>query len=300
MPDGSDWPRISIVTPSYNQGQFIEETIRSVLLQGYPNLEYIIIDGGSSDGSLDIIKKYQDHLHFWCSEPDAGQYDAINKGFRHSTGEIMAWLNSDDMYLPWAFKTVSDILTAFPNIEWLSTLSPGFWDYQGFCSNFDSVPGYSIEAFLDGCYLSWGKGNKINWIQQESTFWRRSLWEKSGGYLRTDIKLASDFDLWCRFYTKTELYGTNSPLGGFRSQYKQKSRNIEEYVKECNISLSSIRKSLNWKPNIFRNILFNLNIRKIPRIRKFVLSKWGYKAKRIFRAEIDQPDSYWEIENYRF
>ncbi|MCW9680034.1 glycosyltransferase [Dolichospermum planctonicum UHCC 0167] len=302
-----EYPKISIVTPSYNQAEFLEATINSVLSQNYPNLEYIIIDGGSTDGSLDIIKKYDNYLHFWCSEPDAGQYNAINKGFSHSTGEIMAWLNSDDMYLPWTFKTVADIMSTFPTVEWLTTLNPGFWDYHGFCSGFTSAPGYSMETFLDSCYLPWNnsKGLTLNnikgltWIQQESTFWRRELWNSIGGCLRTDIKLASDFDLWCRFYTKTELYGTTSPLGGFRIQYKQRSRNIEEYLKECNISLSSIQKSLNWKPNILRNILF-MNLRKIPRIRKFVLSKWGYKAKKIFRAERDQPDSYWEIENYRF
>lgn len=295
-----EYPKISIVTPSYNQAEFLEETIQSVLSQNYPNLEYIIIDGGSTDGSIDIIKKYENYLHFWCSEPDAGQYDAINKGFSHSTGEIMGWLNSDDMYLPWSFKTVADIMSSFPNIEWLSTLNPGLWDYHGFCSGFTSVPGYSLEAFLDSCYLPWNNSKGLAWIQQESTFWRRELWNSIGGCLRTDIKLASDFDLWCRFYTKTELYGTTSPLGGFRSQYQQRSRNIEEYVKECNISLSSIQKSLNWKPNILRNILWLLNIRKIPRIQKFVLSKYGYKSKKIVRTKRDQPDGYWEIENYRF
>jgi glycosyltransferase involved in cell wall biosynthesis len=93
-------PKISIITPSFNQAQFLDATVQSILSQNYPNLEYIIIDGGSTDGSLEIIKKYEKHLHFWCSEPDAGQYDAINKGFAHSTGEIMAWLNSDDMYCP--------------------------------------------------------------------------------------------------------------------------------------------------------------------------------------------------------
>ncbi len=98
MANGSEWPRISIVTPSYNYGQFIEETIRSVLLQGYPNLEYIIIDGGSTDNTVEIIRKYEKYLTYWVSEPDGGQTDAINKGYRHCTGDLFVWLNADDAY----------------------------------------------------------------------------------------------------------------------------------------------------------------------------------------------------------
>lgn len=98
QPDGAPWPRISIVTPSYNYGHFLEETIRSVLLQGYPNLEYIIIDGCSTDNSVEIIRKYERFLTFWISEPDQGQTDAINKGYQRCTGEIFSWLNADDAY----------------------------------------------------------------------------------------------------------------------------------------------------------------------------------------------------------
>ena len=116
MLGGSPWPRVSIVTPSYNQGEFIEETIRSVLLQGYPNLEYIIIDGGSTDRTLEIIHKYERGLAYWTSEPDRGQSDAINKGFQRATGEFIGWLCSDDVLLSDAVRLSVDHFIQRPDV----------------------------------------------------------------------------------------------------------------------------------------------------------------------------------------
>jgi glycosyltransferase involved in cell wall biosynthesis len=114
MPDSHPWPRITVITPSYNQGQFIEETIRSILLQGYPNLEYIIIDGGSSDDSLNIIRKYEGWLSYWVSEPDSGQANAINKGLARATGSIIQWINSDDLLQPAGLAEVGQIASSLP------------------------------------------------------------------------------------------------------------------------------------------------------------------------------------------
>ncbi|AFZ02044.1 glycosyltransferase family 2 protein [Calothrix sp. PCC 6303] len=293
-------PKISIVTPSYNQANFLEATIQSVLSQNYRNLEYIIIDGGSTDGSLEIIKKYEKYLHFWCSEPDKGQYDAINKGFKHSTGEIMAWINSDDMYCPWVFKTVADVISELPEVEWLTTLRMGLWDWHGFCIGFFPLPGYAKAAFLDGYYLP-KKRNIGVWIQQESTFWRRSLWEKAGSFICQDFKLAGDFELWSRFFIHTELYGVDSPLAGFRVQSKQKSRQIDAYFHEAEQILSSTRESLTYS-NVswLKNICLQLSLHRIPKVEKAVASLVGYDGKKIVRRNQDTASGFWQIQEYKF
>ncbi len=116
MNSTSNLPRVSIITPSYNQGRFLEASILSVLEQDYPNLEYIIVDGGSKDESVEIIKKYQDRFAWWVSEKDKGHADALNKGFSHATGEILAWLNSDDIYFPGAVSDAVSVLMEQPNV----------------------------------------------------------------------------------------------------------------------------------------------------------------------------------------
>jgi hypothetical protein len=231
-------PRLSIVTPSFNRAAFVRETIESVLSQGYPDLEYVVVDGGSTDATAAIVSEYAHRLSWWVSEPDGGMYDAINKGFAHTTGEVMAWLNSDDKYLPWTFSVVGEIFASLPEVEWLTTCFPVTWDARGRAVACGYRPGFSREAFLRGENLPGGAWYATSYIQQESTFWRRSLWERAGGKIDTSYRLAADFDLWARFSRQADLYAAGTPLGGFRSHGDQKTaRQLTAYFDEACRSL---------------------------------------------------------------
>lgn len=229
------YPKISVVTPSFNQAQFLEKTVRSVIDQQYPNLEYIIVDGGSSDGSLEIIKKYQDSFAYWVSEPDNGMYDAIQKGFDKSSGELMCWINSDDLLMPNALFTVAGIFKEFEEIDWLLG-RPSFVDEQGTIVKVSDLRRWSKYDFALGYY---------KWIQQESVFWRRSLWEKAGG-LDSSLKYAGDFELWCRFFRFNRLFTTDAVLGTHRTRKEgQKSAvYLNEYLLEVKSAQTALKDEL--------------------------------------------------------
>jgi len=220
------YPRITVVTPSYNQAGFLEQTIISVLSQGYPNLEYIIIDGGSSDHSVEIIKKYEDRLFYWISEPDKGLYDGIQKGFAVSTGEIMCWINSDDLHHRKSLKAVADLFSQFSDIRWVMG-----------CNTFYDEEGKSFVPDPDRFYQRWSKWRMYDldgqFIQQESVFWRRTLWNEAGAYIDSSLHLAGDADLWLRFFRHEQLYTTTLILAGFRIRRGQKSSDqFDEYMTE--------------------------------------------------------------------
>lgn len=288
--------KISIVTPSYNSGRFIEKTIISVVEQSYSNCEYIVVDGGSQDETVSILQKYSGKISSWVSEPDQGQYDAIQKGLDKSTGDILCWLNSDDMLLPEALDLVASIFHQLPEVEWISTLKPGTWDANGFFMGHNHIPGFSKQAFMDGYYLP-GTLRRGNFIQQESTFWRRSLWERSGAKIPQSFDLAGDFALWSRFYNYAELYGVDYPLAGFRIVQGQKSEAIEKYINEARLVYDDIDR----EPGaIFLRYARYSKVFRAPVIK--LLSKYflSYPAKKIVNRYPRVSGTSWCIESYKF
>jgi glycosyltransferase involved in cell wall biosynthesis len=227
-------PRISIVTATLNQGAFIETTLRSILDQEYPGLEHIVIDGGSTDNTAAVLDAYRPHISAIVSEKDDGQYHAINKGLAMCAGEVMAWLNSDDIYEPGALRVIGEIFEKFPQIEWLTTRSPKVIDATGNVIEVGSIYGFTRSGFCHGDNLPGCGWRAVGFIQQESTFWRRSLWERAGGSLDLNYRLAADFELWARFFRHAQLYSVALPLGSFRRQPAQRSSlSSQQYLQEA-------------------------------------------------------------------
>ena len=189
----TDQPLVSIITPSFNQAHYIEATIQSVLGQDHPRIEYIIVDGGSTDGTLDIIKKYEDKLAFWVSEKDKGQTDAINKGFARATGDILAWINSDDTYEPGAVSAAVNYLQEHPEVGMVYA-DCNFINEQG------RVIGKFGSAQTDYRLLRQGYVH----IPQQTMFFRADLWRQVGP-LDPSFYFAMDYDLWTRLAARTEL-----------------------------------------------------------------------------------------------
>lgn len=237
--DNSNYPKISIVTPSYNQGQFIEETIRSIIFQGYPNLEYIIIDGSSTDNTVEIIKKYEKYITYWVSEPDRGQSHAINKGFAIATGEIMGWLNSDDLYLPKTFHNVALTFSKHKNKDLIS----------GGCITYDHTTERIIASRPCGTGIAPTMAIMLGqhcYLGQSSTFWRKSVWD-SVGSLREDVHNAMDHDFFTRCcHSGFRFQLLSEYLSVFRTHSNQKTHCWENYVAESTILANKYKESPPW------------------------------------------------------
>ncbi len=202
-------PRITVITPSFNQGNFIEQTINSVLNQNYPELEYFVMDGGSTDNTLEVLKKYDGRL-LWISERDKGQSHAINKGLRMATGEIIAFLNSDDLYEPGSLLKVGTFFTTFPDANWLT----------GKCRTVDWA-GREIRKGITLYKNTWLKLRSygvlavLNYISQPATFWSRKVVRRVGDFDES-LRYAMDYDYWLRVGSKFKLWVLNDYLACFR------------------------------------------------------------------------------------
>lgn len=272
---------ISVVTPSFNQASYIADTIESILTQeGEFYIDYTIVDGGSTDGSQEIIAKYEkllkDNCHTtkingldfylpdgdfrlnrckgisyrWISEKDDGHGDAINKGFSESIGDIMCWLNSDDLYLEHAFTTIMEIFNQFEQVKWLTGINM-IINKDGSRLGMTHLGRYNYKNIYS--FLT----NDYEWIQQEVTFWRRELWKKAGGYINTDYKLMVDGELWTRFFLYENIYHVNRELGCYRFHDSNRAHQQMDNVKsELKGAVEILR---NQVPDHIREIASNLS-----------------------------------------
>ena len=209
-------PRISVVIPSYNQVQYLESTLRSILEQSYPNLELIVIDGGSTDGSVAIITKYAPKISYWVSEPDGGQTKGLIKGFSRSTGEIQCWINSDDMMAPNCLFEVAAYFRDHPRAE--AVFGNATWiDGLGWPLREQREIGFNRFIWL----------YTYNYIPGMSMYWKRSLYEAVGG-LNPSFDLAMDADLWSRFSDVTKIRHVRRNWSFMRYYPEQKNRRLRE------------------------------------------------------------------------
>jgi GT2 family glycosyltransferase len=251
-------PLVSIITPSYNQAAFLEETIRSVLSQDYPAIEYIIIDGGSTDGSRQIIERYAPRLAYWVSEPDRGQTDAINKGFARARGDILAWLNSDDTYLPGAVTRAAASLQENPQTGMVYA-GANLIDETG------SLIGKFPAAQTDYRRLRAGYVH----IPQQTAFFRSTLWQKVGP-LDPTFYFAMDYDLWVRLARLAPLHYIPEVWANFRLHQTAKSvlsgdrcwpEMLRVHYRDGGSSLSPLVFKARLRPLLYAWLPINLRVR---------------------------------------
>jgi hypothetical protein len=258
-----DFPVISIATPSFNHAGFLERTLRSVVSQAYPALEYMIQDGGSTDGTIDILETYTDQLAGWVSEADDGQADAINKCLQRATGDVMAYLNSDDLLLPGALHYVAAFFDRHPEVDVV-------YGHRILIDEYDQEIGRWVLPPHDDQVLSWA-----DYIPQETLFWRKSIWEKTGGYVDKKFKFAMDWDLILRFRDAGARF-VRLPrfLGAFRVHPHQKTS--AEIAEQGENEMGQLRQRALGRPVSTGEI--NLKIR--PYLRRHVI------LNKLFRAGI--------------
>lgn len=266
-------PRITIVTPSYNQGEFLEDCLKSVVEQDYPELEIIVMDGGSSDGSVEIIERYADRLAYWQSQPDGGQAAAIRAGFERATGEIIGWLNSDDRLPPGALRIVGETFAERPNLEWLygsarhiDREGKAFGGHEHF--RFD----YDVLLYYDTI------------ITQPACFWKRDLYLRAGG-LDPSFRCSMDFDLWLRMGKLTTPLHVPEVLAEARIYGETKSNTLGPIVrKEHRRAMVAALGGKTWPGQLFLGKWWNY-----LRLQVMLSPKLGKRLRHRFRKLLRRP-----------
>lgn len=230
LPGNREWPKISVVTPSFNQGRYISETIESVVAQEYPNLEYIVVDGGSTDETGEVLSRKRASITHLIVERDRGQSDALNKGFKLATGDILCWLNSDDQLAPGALFAVAMAFCTH-DVDMISGICEIYQDgvlrhrHMSACRD-GRLP---LNDLLD-LDTGWNAGQ---FFYQPEVFFSRALWEKAGGHVREDCYYSMDYELWCRFaFCGARLHVIGKPLARFRQHADQKTAHPEKFKAE--------------------------------------------------------------------
>jgi glycosyltransferase involved in cell wall biosynthesis len=209
-------PKISVVVPSFNQAKYLELTLRSIVEQGYPNLELIVIDGGSTDGSQEIIRKYESYIAFWCSEPDGGQTQGIIKGFSHASGEILCFLNSDDLFEPGCLHEAGQYFTDHPDAD--AVYGDALWiDGDGNAMRPQKEMPFNRFIFL----------HTYNYIPGMSMFWRRAVYDLAGG-LNPAFQMAFDADLWMRISDHGKIKHVRRQWSRMRFYAEQKTHRLSD------------------------------------------------------------------------
>ena len=286
-------PKISLVTPVFNAAKYIEQTLESVLAQNYPKLEYYVVDGASTDGTVEIIRKYEKRMTGWVSEPDQGMYDALNKGFARTSGEVMGWISATDLLRPGGLEAVGSVFAEFPEVEWITGRRTCL-NEEGEVKRVDPLMTWTRYSFLLGVPL--------RHIQQESTYWRRSLWERAGGRVDAGRRSAGDFELWMRFFRSAELYTVDAEIGGFREHAGSDSlEDLDKFNEQCKqIAEGELRERLGGVYGAYKRL--DGAVGRVPKVRAAWYFGKAMAVKGLWsmpRRVIERKDGAWKMRRAR-
>ncbi len=247
----TDMPKISVVVPTFNSERFVDECLQSLFTArgAAADLEVIVVDGGSTDRTLARVQAHGDKIAKVITEPDDGIYDAVNKGFAHSTGEVMTWISSNDVMHGAALAHVSDIFDRHRHVNFVTGLYSVIIDEQGLVLYVSKRSGISRSSFLDGCHTERLYPCSSGYIQQEGTFWRRSLWDAAGAHVSTAFGPAGDFELWTRFFEVSDIVCVRTAMASFRKHAKQTSVvQGDSYAEMARQALQAMQKKFSHTP----------------------------------------------------